>query len=113
MASMSPRSDWVDSPDDPDLDVAVGILGNRNKTTIVRHLWLNGPTTGRELVKATGLLGPTFSLAMQQLEEWLVVSGDLDKEQRHGRLVTYTLDRDRFEGLVQTYMRYVTENPTA
>lgn len=109
-----PRTPEPLDPANPDLDVATAVMGNRNKSLIVRHLWQNGPTTGPELQRATGLLGPTLSLATQQLEEWGVVVGSLPTEMRHGRAVTYTLDTDRLRDLIRMWMEFVTgEDPAS
>lgn len=73
----------------------------------MRHLWANGPSKGQDIVKATGLLAATFSLAAQQLEEWDVVAGDLPREMRHGRPVTYTLNEGRIHEIVGAWMAYM------
>jgi len=104
---MSPRGSQSFDSENPDVDIASGVLGNRTKALIVRHLWMNGPSRGVDIVKATGLQGPTFSLASQQLEEWGVVTGDLPREMRHGRSVTYTLNEERVRGLVDAWMGFI------
>lgn len=104
---MSPRGFKGLDSDDPDVDVAAGVLGNRSRSLIVRYLWANGPSKGPDIVKGTGLLSATFSLAATQLEEWNVVSGDLPREMRHGRAVTYTLNEDRVHEIVGAWMAYM------
>lgn len=94
-------------PFNPDLDVATAVMGNRTKSLIVRHLWQNGPSTGTDIVQATGLVGATMSLAMQQLEQWDIVHGSIPTEMRHGRLVVYTLDQDRVRQLMRIWFDFI------
>lgn len=89
------------------INIASAVMGNRTKSLIVRHLWQYGACTGTELSKATGISAATLSLAMQQLEQWNVVSTDIPVEQRHGRAVTYTLDRNKIKALVDSWMGFV------
>lgn len=105
---MSPRTMPPLDPDNPDLDVASAVMGNRNKSLIIRHLWQTGSSTGTEIITATGISGPTMSLAMQQLEQWLLVTASIPPQERHGRPVTYTLDRNRIQHLVTVWMDFVT-----
>lgn len=104
---MAARASEPLDPSTPDLDVASSVMGNRTKSLIVRHLWQNGPSNGTSIVEATGVAGPTLSLAMQQLEEWGVVSGSIPPAQRHGRPVVYTLDRGRVRQLVKLWTDFV------
>lgn len=94
-------------PSNPDLDVATAVMGNRTKSLIVRHLWQNGPSTGVEIASGTRLVGATMSLAMQQLEQWGIVSGHIPPEMRHGRLVTYTLDQERVRQLMRIWFDFI------
>ena len=104
---MAARSSEPLDPGNPDLDVASSIMGNRTKSLIVRHLWQHGASPGTGITKATGISGPTMSLAMQQLEQWGVVSGSIPPELRHGRSVVYTLDRARMQNLVKMWTDFV------
>lgn len=104
---MGARSSEPLDPSNPDLDVACGVMGNRTKSLIVRHLWQNGPSQGTEIVNATGLIGATMSLAMQQLEDWGVVRGSIPPEMRHGRRVLYTLDQQRVRQLMQLWFDFI------
>lgn len=104
---MPARSSEPLDPSSPEVDIASSVMGNRTKSLIVRHLWQNGPSKGTEILKATGLSGPTMSLAMQQLEQWQIVSGSIPPDQRHGRSVTYTLDRQRIRQLVEAWTAFV------
>jgi len=94
-------------PSNPDLDVATAVMGNRTKSLIVRHLWQNGPSRAPEIMEATGLVGPTVSLAMQQLEQWGVVTGSIPSEMRHGRPVIYTLDQTRVRYLMRLWFEFI------
>lgn len=105
--TMTARSSEPIGPESPELVIASSVMGNRTKSLIVRHLWQNGPSPGTRITKETGISGPTMSLAMQQLEQWGVVSASIPPEQRHGRSVVYTLDRDRIRGLVKLWMNFV------
>lgn len=94
-------------PSNPDLDVATAVMGNRTKSLIVRHLWQHGPSQGTEILEATGLVGATLSLAMQQLEQWGVVTGSIPSEMRHGRPVVYTLNQDRVRQLMRLWFEFI------
>jgi hypothetical protein len=98
-------------PSNPDLDVATAVMGNRTKSLIVRHLWQNGPSQGTEIVKATGLVGATMSLAMQQLEQWGVVTGSIPSNMRHGRPVVYTLNQARVRELMRLWFQFISGDP--
>ncbi|QZQ53763.1 ArsR family transcriptional regulator (plasmid) [Curtobacterium sp. TC1] len=104
-----PRPQDPLDPTEPDLDVASAIMGNRTKALVVRYLWLNGSTTASELVRELGILQGTISASMQQLEQWAVVSTDVPADRRHGRSVTYTLDRERLQQLIDLWRAFVTD----
>lgn len=99
----------VDASQDPHeaLQIAHAVMGNRTKSSIVRHLWTHGPSTGTAICRSTGISAPTFSLAMQQLEKWNLTTGSIPSHERHGRAVTYVLDHDRVQALVNLWLNYV------
>lgn len=93
--------------EDPDLGVALATMGNRTKSVIMAHLWQNGPSTGTEISRATGIRGATISLATQQMEAWGLIKGSIPPQMRHGRPVTFTLDRDRVRALMDRWMAFI------
>lgn len=103
-----PRSQRPLNPREPDLDVASAIMGNRTKALIVRHLWVNGSATASEIAREIDVLQGTMSAAMLQLEEWGVVVADVPLADRHGRVVTYTLERQRLSDLIDLWRSFVT-----
>lgn len=106
-------NDAFDVHEDPQqaLRIAQAVMGNRTKSMIVRHLWTQGPSTGSTICRDTGVSGPTFSLAMQQLEKWSITSGSIPPAERHGRAVTYTLDQTKVRALVQLWFDFVQGHP--
>lgn len=102
-------NDAFDVSADPQqaLRIAQSVMGNRTKSVIVRHLWIHGPSTGSSICRENEISGPTFSLAMQQLEKWDLVHGSIPSVQRHGRAVTYTLDQSKIRALVQLWFDFV------
>jgi len=83
-------------------------MGNRTKALIVRQLWTNGSATAGDLARELDVLQGTMSAAMLQLEDWGVVAADVPLADRHGRVVTYTLDRQRLNGLIDLWRSFVT-----
>jgi len=108
MTSMNhPSASAVHEDPQQALQIAQAVMGNRTKSMIVRHLWTHGDSTGSSICAETGISGPTFSLAMQQLEKWQITSGSIPSHQRHGRAVTYSLDQTKIRGLVQLWFDFV------
>lgn len=103
----------VSTPDEPhgsrdaEFDIASAIVGNRTKADIVKYLWLHGPTGPSELMRELGMLQGTVSAALRQLEQWAVVASDIPVEQRRGRTVTYTLNRERLQQLIDLSRDYI------
>lgn len=52
-----------------------------------------------------------MSLAMQQLEQWQIVSASIPPEKRHGRAVEYTLDKARIHELVTAWTDFIEGRP--
>lgn len=89
------------------LEMAQSVMGNRTKSLIVRHLWQHGSSRGTDIIAETGLSGATLSQAMTQLESWGVVEGSLPSAERHGRPVTFTLDRSRLRELINLWTAFI------
>lgn len=105
---MSPRGLWSVDPENPDLDVAISVMGNRNKMLVLRFLYQHGASPRVAIEKATDIQGPTLSLNLRQLEEAGVVASDLPPgESRRGRVLTYSLNRDRLRQLSALWVSFV------
>jgi len=105
---MSPSGPWSAGPENVDLDAAIGVMGNRSKLLILRHLSEVSSAHWSDLERATELRKPTLSLNLRQLEEVGVITSSIPPEaDRRGRKITYTLSRERLQQLTQVWVDFV------
>lgn len=90
-----------------ELDVAALVFGNRTKIRILRYLSAHPTVDRAQLEAATAIHGPTLSLNMQQLEDANLVIASLPREKRRGRVLSYTLNRERMDMLLSLLTSYI------
>lgn len=91
----------------PKVEIAVGMIGSRAQTDMLRHLCRMGPSTARELVEATGISRPSLNRHLVALEDVGVVTASPPPGDRAGKTVKYTAQLDRVREVAENYLRYV------
>ncbi|MEV7135830.1 helix-turn-helix domain-containing protein [Arthrobacter sp. NPDC093128] len=74
---------------------------------ILRHLSMNGPTGAADLARALGTDPNTARRTLQHLEEAELVEADVPAGQRRGRAVTFSVNPDRLEILLNSLKDYL------
>jgi predicted ArsR family transcriptional regulator len=92
---------------------AIEIIGSQARTEILRRLWVEGPSTAPELADMVGTNRMSAYRHLLALEEAQLVVADLAPTERTGRTVTWRVLPQGVEGVVATWLAYVTGGGTA
>jgi predicted ArsR family transcriptional regulator len=88
--------------------VAIETIGNDARTEVLKVLWAtDGPLGAPELAKAVGTNYMTTYRHLRALEDAGIVRADLAIDERAGRPVTWTVDRDAVRAAAATWLGYV------
>jgi len=105
---MSPRV--VPLPNDGQFDdvlSAMQVLGNTVNIRIVQFLAKRENAHLGEIIEGTGLKRPTLGIHLRQLEEIRVIKADLPPELRHGRSISYSIDKERIQSLADQHLEFM------
>lgn len=107
MDSMPKTVRPVDPAWSEDLDSAAVAYGTPVRMQIMRHLRVAGPSMRYQLEQATGVKHALLVQSLNKLEAAGVVSVNLPPEERSTRALTYTLDRQRADYLLDLMVNFV------
>lgn len=91
----------------PEIEKAISFMGNRAQADILRHLSLLGPSTIGRLQTVVLISRPSLNRHLDALATAGLVETDPPAGMRHGRDVTYTVQRARIRQLAHEYVSYV------
>jgi DNA-binding transcriptional ArsR family regulator len=90
-----------------EVEVATGFMGNRAQTEILRQLSLLGSATIGQLQAVMRISRPSMNRHLSALSKAGLVLTDPPEGLRHGKDVTYAVQRARIRELAQGYLSYV------
>lgn len=107
MGCMPKTARPVDPSWSSDLDCAATAYGTPVRMQIMRQLRVGGPSMRYQLEQATGIKHALLVQSLNKLEETGVVTVNLPPEERSTRALTYTLNRERADFLLDLLAAYV------
>jgi DNA-binding transcriptional ArsR family regulator len=89
------------------VETAVGFLGSRAQSDILRQLALLGPSTVGQLQAVLEIGRPSLNRHLEALARAGLIETDPPRGQRQGRDVTYEVQRETLRQLLRAYADYV------
>ncbi|UNK47853.1 ArsR/SmtB family transcription factor [Arthrobacter sulfonylureivorans] len=93
-----------------EVEIAIGVIGSRAQTQILRHLAILGPSAIGRLQAAMDISRPSLNRHLEALSKAGLVQTDPPAGMRQGRDVVYAVQLARLRGLAREYISYVEGN---
>ncbi|MCO4252172.1 ArsR/SmtB family transcription factor [Pseudarthrobacter raffinosi] len=91
----------------PEVEEAIGLMGNRARVEILRRLSMLGPSTIGRLQAAVDISRPSLNRHLDILAQAGLVLTDPPAGMRHGKDVVYVVQSARVRELTKQYASYV------
>ncbi|MFJ3395229.1 ArsR family transcriptional regulator [Leifsonia aquatica] len=83
-----------------DVRDAISAFSNVSRVDLINYLSKSGEVTVGKIIRDTAIPRPTLGRLLRELEELRVITGDIPiGDERRGKAVYYSLDRERTEAL--------------